>query len=359
MLSGWIMRISWISIFLLHPVFARAEVIHEFKKSMVGFQNHTVAGETYFFSLNPWAETQEGTQAYWAIIFDGIHERKVKSQINYEVLNPLCTPKSQDTMSMSAAGGMTLAHPYLVGVGQVCYIDDQKHTIDLVSEIRSLLPPQHFSVAFAGSDKKEYLFVVNSFPPNKKSGILSLIRINRENHSIGVLAEWITEVPGLSGAIHPSEALAPKALAPEAFTSEALAASKGNDPVIWYTAALADRTTRGNIIFKLHAQELLRRKTSRLRSVPFTTEGLATQMSPAVKQPFSFFMISNEDHLLYTNDEYGAYLVDQKTMNSRNVVLPDGCLPIRGFKKQWLLLCEEKILRLSNLESLPENSPEN
>ena len=184
--SSCVLRVSGLILFaaLLFPHAVLANKISQFDRSVFGFVNHNSSQSLLFISSDGKA--------------DWMNDTSITKKVSYAIANPSCTPRGQNTMTMDKnQGGMTLAYPFLVGVGWVCKIDDQTNSIHLISQFT--VPENAYSVVYAGEDESTSYFLLNS-KPWKSDGYLHLISIHKLTSQVTTRV-FATNVPGYSGAM--------------------------------------------------------------------------------------------------------------------------------------------------------------
>lgn len=286
------MRILQNSFFVFFIVFctsiASAAEVLRFDQSVAGFVNYNRSQSLLFMT--------ENGQANFVSVSDA---PRITHTASYKITNPNCVPFGQNTTTMDGSHtGMTLAYPFLVGVGWACIIDEATNTINLISEFP--LPENPYSIVYAGEDQNTSYFLMN----NKLwSGIgyLHLVSIDKNTHSITtkIVAQNVT---GYSGAM--------------LFDS-------GD---VWVTVwpGKIYKILQQNVVSLWHA------------TAPVNFAQLA-QLEFSNISGMSLFMLTNNHSLLYYNDEYESYTVQKE--NKKVVDASLSCVPISGYNQDWLVLC--------------------
>lgn len=276
--------------------------LFRFDRKVVGFQNHAKQGSVLFVS--------DDGRADW--FQDGKLERKTE----YQVRDKKCRMNSQDTSSMAEIGGMTLAYPFLVGLGRVCYLQESDHTVRLVWDFEARLIEGSFSATYAGENQEYSYFLINGRNiKSEEDGYLSLIRI----HKLEKLATWtpdfITGLFGFSGAMVP------------------------DSNSVWVTTALAPEGGIFQILFeKLHAQA---KATHPDKFCSLTTD----KIFQIENGRLSIFMLSNQTSFLYYNGtDYPSFTVSKNTGKEQEKPFSNRCIPVSGLANQWLILCDGTVL---------------
>lgn len=272
---------------LFQSVFATE--LFKFDRNVAGFVNYSSPQSLMFSS-------QDG-KTNW------MTDTTVIKTTNYQIINSICTPRSQNTMDMDGSqAGMTLAYPFLVGIGFVCKIDEQRNSIYLVSNFT--VPENAYSVVYAGQDTNSAYFLINS-KPTQGDGYLHLVSISKLTDQVTTRV-FATNVPGYSGAM----------------------LFDNGDVFV---------TSWPKKIFKISNSNLLRLAQG-------STQANFLQIAQLVFSGIdgmSFFMLKNDKSLLYYNvydgEDYDSYTVNVSNKIRSNVSIP--CPPVAGYKQEWLLLC--------------------
>lgn len=228
-----------------------------------------------------------------------------------------CNLKTQNTVMMSTdEGGMTLAYPYFVGVGKVCMMDETTNSIRLVSNFKTSLPRNAFSVTYAGQDSTAVYFLLNGRPyPEGTVGYISALVINKADQKVSV-RNLLTDVPGFSAAMVYDGAQ------------------------IWVTTWY-----QTNDIYKLSTAQLLdlikTSGTAQFSSVTTKTVGGFEGMSS--------FALKNDSGFLFFNDGFDSFKINLP--NSAPAPIKPSCEPIAGEKTSWISLCEGTRLELMDLNN--------
>lgn len=275
--------------------FVNADEIFRFEHNVVPFVNYT-DGNVLFLSSNG--------QADWM----NTETQEIKSG-SYSITNPKCIPYNQNTTSMDGSpAGMTLAYPFLVGLGWICAIDENAHAINLLSEFS--LPTNFYSIIYAGEDEISSYFLINS-KPTKGTGYLNLLSINKKTFFVSTKV-FATDVPGYSGA---------------------MLYDNGD---VWVT-------TWPSKIYKISKENFINTAVSNT-SAKFPH---IAQLEPFNNgMEMSLFMLKNNNSFLYFNEDYGSYTINFSNKKMSNVSLP--CLPVSGYGEEWLLLCNNVSLQTWN-----------
>jgi len=287
-----IFRFSCLFSFSLISAVSASE-LHHFDRNVVGFVDHTSEDSILMIS--------EDGNADW------IKDTNIIKKNTYNITHENCIPRSQSTMTMDAEqSGMTLAYPFLVGVGRVCKIDEETNSINLVTNFD--IPTNSYSIVYAGEDTNTSYFLMNVRPWTTE-GYLLLVSINK-THSQVETRILMKNVPGLSGAMH------------------------FNKSDIWVTSWPGK-------IYKVSSQKV----------IDLIHTGAQTDFLNIAELSFenidgmSFFLLANNHSLLYYNYEYESYMVNISKATQSNVSVP--CLPIKGYHDGWLVLCEQNSLQVS------------
>jgi hypothetical protein len=281
-------KIALFFLLSIFPAHSRAAEIARLDRSVVGFANNAVPGSVLLLS-------QDG-QADW--LKDARAERKQ----TYRIIDQACSPTSQNTTTMGSKGGLTLASPFLVGVGTACYIDEANKTIRLLSDFTKSLPTGAYSAVYAGADTVAAYFLINGRPfPDGTDGYLDLVTLDKRTLKVSV-RELVKEVPGFSGAM--------------VFDQDAVWVTSWPGSIYKVDLAALQGVIRagGEVSFpKVAIQKF------------HDIDGM------------SLFLLANESSLLYDNGAYESYTVNRQS-GARTIVKPS-CTPIASYQTQWLVLC--------------------
>jgi hypothetical protein len=204
---------------------------------------------------------------------------------------------------------MTLAYPYFVSLGKVCFINEAEKRITLVADFKNQLPRNAFTVSYAGADEKSVYFVMNGRVfPTGESGYVNVIALNKIDHVVTV-RPLLVEVPGFSAAMY------------------------NDGKQLWVTTWMGR-----NQVYRLGTAYVLQliktQKFYRLGDVAVKTyenfEGL------------SGFVLKNENDFLYFNKDQPSYLVNISNPGKTSATpktVQNSCEPFLGYKNGWLLLC--------------------
>jgi hypothetical protein len=282
-------RALLLSLFLLPGLSSGAEILR-LNRAVVGFEDHGAPGSMMLISQDGQTDWVTGLKA----------ERKVA----YKIEDQRCAPSSQSTV-YTAQNGLTLAYPFLVGVGRACYIDERTKNIRLLLDYEASLPKDAYAAAYAGADEGSAYFLINGRPfPEGKEGYIWAVIIDKRSLSVR-LRPLLNGVPGYSGAM----------------------LSEGG--LVWVTAWEDGANSLYKLpLGKLHA--LIRSG----RTAPFAE---LAQNAFSGAEGMSFFMLGNDRSLLYYNGEFESFLLDKAT--GRTSVVKPACEPIAGHRGQWLTLC--------------------
>lgn len=283
---------------------ATANELFRFNREVVGFVDYKTKDDMLFISQNG--------QADWMTI-----STQATESVSYHITNSNCIPSSQNPMSMegttdSPHAGMTFAYPFLVGLGWVCVIDDKNNSIDFVSEFS--LPENFYSIVYAGEDQNSSYFLMNS-KPTKGTGYLHLVSINKKTFAVTTKV-FATNVPGYSGA---------------------MLYDSGD---VWVSTWPAK-------IYKISRQNLM--NTTQSGAQANFTQIAQLELNNGMEM--SFFMLRNNNALLYFNEDYGSYTINFSSKKMFNVSLP--CLPVSGYGQEWLVLCNS--ISLQNWRSVEQD----
>lgn len=230
----------------------------------------------------------------------------------FKVADRDCTPLSQNTLSMDAAGGMTLAYPFLVGVDRVCYFDESTKTLRLLGRFSDQLPNNSFSAVYAGSDQSSVHFLVNGRVfPQMKTGYLFLVSVHKKTLMIST-REIVNEVPGYSGGMF------------------------YENQNIWIS-------TYPGRIFKIVTADLQSLISSGAKT---TFSQIAAETVKGFEGLNGYMLASHELFYFYNRDDQ-SYTVNRQTRERKVVSTP--CEPVAAQGARWLMLCSANSLELHEL----------
>lgn len=276
---------------------AQAEEVLQFDRHVTGFTDYASEIPRILFV----SETGES---------HFVQEDRVFSQRRFRIAHTDCKPTSQNTVSMDAAGGLTLAYPFLAGTNRLCYFDEKAGALRLLANFTASLPTNTFSTVYAGTQNDDVYFLINGRVfPQAKSGYILLLTVNRQTLQISV-RELFSEVPDYSGGM------------------------LFEHNKIWIN-------TYPSRVFRVLLPEL-HQLIRQNKSVPFSQ--VAVESFRLTDAGLNSFVLNNKNFFLYFNDEYESYLVNRKT-GIKQTVQPN-CLPVAGRSNGWLVLCDSKSLQI-------------
>ncbi len=228
-----------------------------------------------------------------------------------------CNLKTQNTVMMGdPEGGMTLAYPYFVGVGKVCFIDEAAGAIRLISNFKNSLPRNAFSASYAGQDATALYFLINGRPyPEGTAGYISALVISKADQKVSVRS-LLSDVPGFSAAMVYDGAQ------------------------MWVTTWL-----QTNDIYKI-SSALLLDLIQKGRTAKFSE--VAVKIADGF-EGMSSFALKNESGFLFYNEGFDSFKVNSNT--GAATPLQTLCEPVSGEKNAWLGLCDETRLEVMDFSN--------
>lgn len=283
------------ALFLPLSLWAQTETVLQMDRSVAVFADH--ASEKRDLLL-----ISENGQA------DFVNSERIVSSRRFRVTHPDCKPLTQNTVSMDAPGGLTLAYPFLVGADRVCMLNERTGTLRLLANFAAGLPTGTFSAVYAGTADNHSLFLINGREfPNATTGYIYLLKINKSTLQVE-LQKIIQGVPGYSGGMF--------------YDSQK----------IWINSYPGK-------LYRLLTEDLHTLIRSR-RLADFSEVAVE---SFRIGNGLSSYMLSNDTHFLYSNDDYESYFIEKRT-GFRYVTQPP-CPPVSGHGRQWLILCGKNSLQ--------------
>lgn len=281
---------------------ASATEVARVSQKSAAFKNYSSANSVLLLS--------EAGQGLW------VNDLKPALSKTYAV-EAACGLKTQNTVVMGEPeGGMTLAYPYFVGVGKVCWVDEATNSIRLISNFKSSLPRNSFSVSFAGQDANALYFLINGRPyPEGTAGYISALVINKVDKKVSVRS-LLSDVPGFSAAMIYDGAQ------------------------IWVATWL-----QKNDIYKISSAQL----------IALIQKGSTAKFSDlAVKaaggfEGMSSFALKNETSFLFYNEGIDSFKLN--ALNSSVTPVQPSCEPIAGEKNAWLSLCDGTRLEVMDISN--------
>lgn len=239
---------------------------------------------------------------------DAVVSGRIHDSRKFRVTHPDCRPRTQNTVSMDAAGGMTYAHPFFVGTDRACILDERTGSLRLLAHFSAGLPSGTFSVVYAGAFDNHALFLINGREfPGSTTGYIYLLEINKSTLQIK-LQKIIEGVPGYSAAMY--------------YDSQK----------IWITSYPGR-------LYRIMSQDLYNLIRSR-RTVQFSE---VAAESLRIGSDLSSYMLRNDRYFLYYNGDYESYFIE-KRHGFRYTAAPP-CPPVAGREDHWLILCEKRSLQ--------------
>lgn len=233
---------------------------------------------------------------------------RIQDSRRFRVTHSGCRPRTQNTVSMEAPGGLTYAHPFLVGTDRACILDEKTGSLRLLADFSAGLPGGAFSAVYAGTLDNHSLFLINGREfPGSPSGYIYLVQINRTTFQIK-LEKIIEGVPGYSGGMY--------------YDSQK----------IWITS---------------YPQKLFRMMTvdlhALIRSRRLAQFSDVAAESLRIGNDLSSYLLRNDRYFLYFNDEYESYFIENRH-GFRYTAFPP-CTPVAGRQNSWLILCDKRSLQ--------------
>ena len=273
--------------------FAFQEV--NFGEAVVGYNNFSTGNSALFLSASD--------KAYW---FSGT---TLANPTPIEVA-PECKSTSQDTSF--AEEGLTLAYPFMVGLGRICMFENFDTKLSFVGTFDA--PIDSFSAAFLAENNAEIFFAINSKPsstaPEDNDGLLTVLRIEKNSRRFS-LNSSVVGIPGYSGA---------------------MTFDKTNQ-----TFLLTEATGEfSNNLYSLDSLAIINAAVEN-RTVEFAS--VATPLQENF-EGLSFGLLSNTTTYLYLNSfGYDSYSVEKNT-GSRTVFESEECVPVLGLNTSWVAICK-------------------
>lgn len=294
------------------------EVLHTFLRPVTGFINHVDSSELRFFDETGLSDTVKIPTQPGASF-------QIKPSTTYTILNKnLCTPNSQNPMSMGDLGGLILAYPYLVGVDRVCIIDETKKQIRLLATLTA--SPGDFFVSFAGAYSGRYHFVINGRDMNDPVGYLKRFSIDTNTHRVVDRIVLPLALPDYSGPMIFSKG--------DVFVTMWVGVDEGQNVTKISQAAIAS----------LLPGELVENNSDYIKSTPM--KSFTGQSQLLLLNDLEAFFFNGLDQNI------GSYSVTRRT-NSKSTEFIPTCTPVQGYKDLWISYCAKgKTLELRSTAEL-------